>query len=56
MDNMIIGKFYIDNNALNLSVQDDLYELIIEKGLGDKLDDVLTDMMDLINEAIEGEV
>lgn len=55
MKDMIIATFYVDNDSLNLSVQDDLYELIIEKGLGDKLDDVLTDMMDLINEAVKGE-
>lgn len=55
MKDMVIGTFYLDKDSLNLSVQDDLYALIIEKGLGDKLDDVLTDMMDLINEAVKGE-
>ncbi len=56
MRDMIIATFYVNNDSLNLSVQDDLYALIIEKGLEDKLDDVLTDMMDLLNEAVEGEI
>lgn len=55
MRDMIIGTFYLTNDSLNLSIQDDLYALIMEKGLGDKLDDVLTDMMDLLNEAVESE-
>ena len=55
MEDMLIGRFYLHNDSLNLSIQDDLYELIVEKGLEFKLDDVLESMLKLINEAVEGE-
>ena len=55
MEDMRIGTFYLHNDSLNLSIQDDLYELILEKGLEFKLDDVLESMLKLINEAVEGE-
>ena len=56
MEDFIVGKFYLDEDSLNLSIQDDLYELIVKKELEDKLDDIINDMMNLLNKAIEGEI
>ena len=55
MEDMLIGRFYLHNDSLNLSIQDDLYELIVKKGLESKLDDILDSMLEVFNEAVEGE-
>ena len=55
MKDFIVGTFYLDEDSLNLSIQDDLYELIIKKGLESKLDKILDSMLEVFNEAVEGE-
>lgn len=55
MEDFIVGTFYLDKDTLNLSIQDDLYELIVKKGLEFKLDNILDSMLEVFNEAVEGE-
>ena len=55
MKDFIVGTFYLNEDSLNLSIQYYLYELIVEKGLEFKLDNILDSMLEVFNEAVEGE-